>query len=192
MIDSDIVAQLKEGYNVNPQCKNLIAAACGIALLTCWEGLWFLGPHLMVPHWGNIREKIFCLAHDSLRHFGFHKAYEALCSSYYWLKMQHDLELIYIPACHDCQRLKSLRSKLMGPLHPLPVLDGRGESIAMDFIGSLLEDEGFNCILSIMDRLHSDIRIVLTRTDLTALELADLFFEHWYCKNGLPSSIVCD
>jgi ''chromo'' (CHRromatin Organisation MOdifier) domain./Integrase core domain. len=62
----------------------------------------------------------------------------------------------------------------------------------MDFVGPLPEDEGFNCIMTMTDRLGSDIRIAPTRTDLTAEELAEVFFRHWYCENGLPAEIVSD
>ena len=62
----------------------------------------------------------------------------------------------------------------------------------MDFIGPLKEDLGFNCILSITDRLGADIRIIPTRTDISAENLAILFFDHWYCENGLPLNIVSD
>ena len=40
------------------------------------------------------------------------------------------------------------------------------------------------------DRLGSDIQIIPTRIDITAEQLAPLFFNHWYCKNGLPKDIV--
>ena len=42
------------------------------------------------------------------------------------------------------------------------------------------------------DRLGSDIRIIPTRIDITAEDLALLFFNHWYCENGLPKDIVSD
>jgi hypothetical protein len=48
----------------------------------------------------------------------------------------------------------------------------------------------FDCILSITDRLHSDICIIPTRIDITAEDLAVLFFNNWYCENGLPLEIV--
>jgi len=60
----------------------------------------------------------------------------------------------------------------------------------MDFIGPLPTDIGFDTILSITDRLNSDICIVPTTANITADELAILFFDHWYCENGLPSNIV--
>ncbi len=63
--------------------------------------------------------------------------------------MQHDLEQSFIPGCVPCQRNKSSTTKPAGPLHPLPIPDQRGNSIAMDFIGPLPEDEGYNCLLTI-------------------------------------------
>jgi hypothetical protein len=62
----------------------------------------------------------------------------------------------------------------------------------MDFIGPLPLDVGHDCILTITDRLGSDIRIIPTSTKLTAKELAVLFFDNWYCENGLPIDIVSD
>ena len=62
----------------------------------------------------------------------------------------------------------------------------------MDFIGPLLTDEGYDCILTITDRLGADIRIVPTKTTITAEDLTMIFFNTWYCENGLPNNIVCD
>jgi hypothetical protein len=42
------------------------------------------------------------------------------------------------------------------------------------------------------DRLGSDIQIMPTRTNISAPELALLFFNHWFCENGLPLDIVSD
>lgn len=106
--------------------------------------------------------------------------------------MRRDLEQPYIPSCSDCLRNKSCTSKTPGPLHPLPVPNARGDSIAMDFIGRLLLDKGFDCILSMTDRLGADVHIVPTNITITAEDLALLFFKNWYCENGLPANIVCD
>ena len=76
------------------------------------------------------------------------------------------------------------------PLHPLPVPDERGESIAMDLIGPLPANEGYNCILTIMDHLFSHIRIIPCLFDISAEKLTGIFFEHWYCENGLPLNIL--
>jgi hypothetical protein len=92
----------------------------------------------------------------------------------------------------ECQRNKNSTTKAMGPLHPLPIPDERGDSIAIDFIGPLPEENGFDCILTMTDRLNSDIQIVPCTTKTTAEQLAILFFDKWYCENGLPLEIISD
>ena len=62
----------------------------------------------------------------------------------------------------------------------------------MDFIEPLKEGSGFNCVLSIMDCLGANIRIIPTHTDISVDNLAILFFNNWYCKNGLPLNIISD
>ena len=106
--------------------------------------------------------------------------------------MQRDLKHSYIPWCTECLWNKSATKKPAGPLHPLPIPDGCGDSVAMDFIRPLPVDNGFDCILTMTDRLGSDVWIIPTWTDITAKDLATLFFSHWYCKNGLPKDIVSD
>ena len=106
--------------------------------------------------------------------------------------MCRDLEGAYVPSCLECQQNKLRTMKPVGPLHPLPIPDQCGDSVTMDFIGPLPEDNGFNCILTMTDRLNADIQIVPTRTDITAPELAAIFFDCWYCENGLPLEIVSD
>jgi len=62
----------------------------------------------------------------------------------------------------------------------------------MDFVGDLPEEEGYNMILTITDRLGADIRLIPTTKDASAVDVARLFYEHWYCENGLPLEIVSD
>ena len=64
--------------------------------------------------------------------------------------------------------------------------------MAMDFIGPLPEDEGFDCIVTMMDRSGSDIQVVPTRMDISAKDFAELFFDHWYCENRLPLKLISD
>jgi hypothetical protein len=97
-----------------------------------------------------------------------------------------------IPSCKDCQQNKSCTMKAAGLLHPLPVPDSCGSSVAMDFVGPLKPDQGFDCILTITDRLGADIQIIPTQTNISTKELAVLFFNHWFCENGLLHEIISD
>ncbi|KAJ2935130.1 hypothetical protein H1R20_g1983, partial [Candolleomyces eurysporus] len=191
-MNDEFVALLQEGYRVDPWCLKFESAARGMSSFQNRAGLWFVNGRLVIPDFGNLRGILFQLAHDRLGHFGFKKAYATLRHDYYWPNMRTDLEVGYIPACEECQRNKDSTRRPAGPLHPLPVPDGRCQSIAMDFVGPLPLDGGYDTILTITDRLGSDIQLVPCKSTLTAPELAELFFDRWYCENGMPEDIVSD
>lgn len=89
-------------------------------------------------------------------------------------------------------RNKSRTTATSGPLHPLPVPDARGDSVAIDFIGPLPEDCGYDMLVTMTDRLNSDIRLVPCKSNITAEHFATLFFDNWFCENGLPREIISD
>lgn len=157
----------------------------------------------------NVYPKILFLVHNSLTgygtsvtdslslrlvigHFGADKSYASLWDAYYWPNMWLDLEKAYVPLCTDCQCNKSWTTKAPGLLHPLPIPDECGDSVALDFIGPLPKDQGSNCILTMTDCLGSDIHIIPTCTDALAEDVALLVFDNWYCNNGLPLNFVSD
>ena len=190
--DKQLLQQIKNGYSEDPWCRKLPSSMQSWPQLRLHNDLWYVGDRLIIPRTGSLRETLFQLAHDVLGHFEFDKTYGSLRSAYYWPNMRRDLEKGYVASCPDCQRNKSSTSKPIGPLHPLPIPDQRGDSVAIDFIGPLPEDDGKNCIITFTDRLGSDIQLTATRTDLNAEELAYLFFDKWYCENGLPADIISD
>jgi len=116
----------------------------------------------------------------------------SLRSVYYWPRMRTELEEAYVPGCDACQRNKGSMKRPTGPLHLLPVPDGQGNSVAIDFIGPLPEEDGFDCIVTMTNRTGADVRVVPTRMDISAEEFAQFFFNHWYCENGLPVELISD
>ena len=191
-LEDSLLDAIRSGYVDDPFTAKLSNAATGMHNVSHENGFWFVDGRLFVPNVKHIRELLFRLAHDKLGHFGVPKSLHVLRDSFYWPKMRRDLERAYIPSCADCQRNKSRTTKPFGPLHPLPVPDRRCDSVAIDFIGPLPLDDGYDCILTLTDRLGSDIRLVPTTCSLTAQGLAELFFREWYCENGLPLEIVSD
>jgi hypothetical protein len=191
-IDETLVNKIRGAYATDPWCQKLLSASYGMPNLVVRNGLWYLDDRLIVPSGCGVHQEIFRMAHDVLGHFGFGKTYDLIRSSYFWPNMRKDLEEGYLPSCTDCQRNKSSTQKSAGPLHPLPVPDDRCQSVTMDFIGPLPEDNGYNCILTLTDRLNSEYRFIPTRTDISAKQLALIFFDKWYCENGLPAELFSD
>ncbi|KAG9221807.1 hypothetical protein CCMSSC00406_0006750 [Pleurotus cornucopiae] len=188
----EFLEKIEQGYTKDAWCKKLLDKGIGVAGVSKWNGLLYVADHLVVPRVTDVRKSLFQMAHDCLSHFGSAKSYAALQKTFYWPHMCRNLEESYIPGCVDCQHNKSPTSKPVGPLHSLDVPDGRFQNITLDFVGPLPEDDGYNYLLTITDRLDADIRLIPCRTDLSAERAASLFFNHWYCKNGLPKEIISD
>jgi hypothetical protein len=190
--DPKISGDIRVGYTSDSFCQKILKNQDSFPTVKVVDGLIYIGSRLVVPRVGTIREDLFRMAHDSLGHFGAEKSYANLRSAYYWPRMRVELEEAYVPGCDACQRNKGSTKRPAGPLHPLPVPDERGDSVAVDFIGPLPEDEGFDAIVTMTDRLGSDVRVVPTRTDISAEGFAEVFFEHWYCENSLPLEFISD
>src|SRR6202789_2627255 len=159
---------------------------------TLTDRLLYVGRRLVIPKDLKVRELLYNIAHDTLGHFGFDKSYESLRGSYYWPNMRRDLENAYIPSCAECQRNKSNTSKPTGPLHPLPVPDDRFDTVALDFIGPLPEEDGIDTILTMTDLLRADICITGIHSSYTATQVAIVLFDEWYCENGLMLHLISD
>ncbi len=204
------LTRIRAGYADDRWCKRLLRSLCDdhsepllalqqgllngkdIAGVSVIDSLLFVGDRLCIPRVPEIRESLYRLAHDAMGHFSAEKSYGLLRHSYYWPNMRRNLERLYVPGCDKCQRNKTPNRKPRGPLHPLPVPDGRLQSITIDFVGRLPSDHGFDCIATITCRLNSEIRIIPCRYDQTAEDFAELFFINWYCENGLPIHIISD
>jgi hypothetical protein len=102
---------------------------------------------MVIPKYKNLCEHLFQLAHDNLRHFGAEKSYANLRDNFYWPNMRKDLTNGYVLGCPDCQWNKASTTKHAGPLHLLPIPDRRFDSVAIDFVGPLSRDDGFNAIV---------------------------------------------
>jgi hypothetical protein len=195
--DPSIVQEIKEGYRMDPWCKALAHdLAQGITdsklQIASRNGLIFIGDRLIIPKHKDLWENLFRLAHDNLGHFGAEKSYASLRNEFYWPNMRRDLVEAYVLSCTDCQRNKNWTTTLASPLHPLPVPDKCFDSVAIDFIGPLPKDDGFDCIVTMTDRLGADIQIAPCNTSMTAEEFASIFFDRWFCENGCPLELITD
>lgn len=188
--DKSVLDAIRAGYETDEFTKCLLES--GVAGVTVANGLVYTGSRLVIPKVAEVQENLFQLAHDALGHFGSDKSYAGLRDCYYWPGMRKDLEVGYIPGCIDCQRNKSHTTKPAGPLHPLPIPEGCCDSVVIDFVGPLPLDEGFDTICTMTCRLNSKIMIVPVRANISAEDFAEVFFNTWFCENGLPLEIVSD
>ena len=102
----------------------------------------------------------------------------------------------YIASCDVCQRVKVLRHRPYGSLTSLSKPEGPWQQIAMDFITGLplSKRKGivYDAILMVIDRYTKMARYIPITKTVTAVELADLFFEEIICRFGVPKECVTD
>ena len=190
--DRTLTLEILKGYADDTFCTKLFAQLGSLPHLVERGGLLFLDNRLMILHINSLRERLFQLVHDAASHFGPDKSYGMLRNLFYWPNMRHNLLNAYLPSCLACMRNKLPTMAPAGPLHPLPIPDKCGDSVAIDFIRPLPEEDGYNMILSMTDCLGADIHLVPCRDTISACDLAILFFNHWFCENRLPTEIVSD
>ncbi|GBG71681.1 hypothetical protein CBR_g9094 [Chara braunii] len=154
-----------------------------------------LEPRICVPSTGQLRVQAVAEFHDQATagHMGFHKTLVRVCRLYVWPKSK-DFVKAYIQECPTCQEVNSVNHLPYGLLQPLPIPEGRWQSISMDFIGPLRPptQRGHDAILVVVDRFTKRARFVPCRYRISAREVADVVFDRVVRDHGLPQSIISD
>ncbi len=104
--------------------------------------------------------------------------------------IQKDDAKEYMKTCLTCQQNWTLNKKQAGLLRPLPIPEGRWESVSMDFMVSLPPSRGFDAIMMVVDRFSKMAHFIPTKDSDTTQETSRLFFTHVFKHHGLPKDIV--
>jgi hypothetical protein len=115
--------------------------------------IYYKGRIYLVPESG-LKKKILQATHDSplAGHQGFLKTYRMIRERFSWKGLKEDV-LKYVKECSTCQQNKVEHTHPAGLLQPLPIPEGKWESISMDFITGLPKVQGRDCIYVVVDRL---------------------------------------
>ena len=90
---------------------------------------------------------------------------------YWWPQLQKDV-LKYVEGCEVCQRVKPHRTAKATPLHPFQPPTRPWEVITLDLIRPLLESQGYNVILVIVDWFTKAKKFEPTHMELTSQGMA--------------------
>ncbi len=147
---------------------------------------------LCVPK--DLQKTITAEIHDSLpysAHAGFHRTYNKVASIYYWPKMTRTIKH-YVQTCDICQKAKPKRHGQRGFLKSIPIPSQPFEVITMDFIMDLPLSNGYNAILTIVDKLTKYTHFIPCNTTINEIETAKLFHDHIWMHYGLPRQVITD
>ena len=148
---------------------------------------------LCIPNVQDIKLKLFHDHHDSnsAGHFGLDRCYDSISKYYYWRGLKKEL-YEYIASCETCQKSKQSTQAPNGLLFPHDVPSHNWEVISMDFVTAFPDDNGFNSVFVVVDKLSKMAHFIPTSKDVTAVGTAWLFFNNVFRYHGLPTKIISD
>ena len=147
-------------------------------------------PRSLVPH-------LLHTHHDLpiAGHVGVTKLTASLTSRFYWRGMHRDIEH-YVHSCQICQMAKPSTLAPAGLLRPLPVPTRNWQTVGLDFMTNLpVTARGHNGILVFtchLSRMAHAIPIRIGSSELTATEVARIYFDNIFRLYGWPSRLVSD
>ncbi|QRW03556.1 Ty3/Gypsy polyprotein/retrotransposon [Ceratobasidium sp. AG-Ba] len=98
----------------------------------------------------------------------------------------------YVRTCDICQKAKPKRHGQRGFLKSIPIPSQPFEVVTMDFIMDLPPSNGYNAILTIVDKLTKFAHFIPCTTSINEEETAKLFHAHIWTKYGLPRQVITD
>jgi hypothetical protein len=200
--DNEITELFKQAYENDPIPNQILndlrikkQHSKLISLAECSEAdsLLYYRERKYVPDYLPLKLYLLKQYHDSptAGHPGRAKTLEILARDYYW----PDIYLFvkkYTRNCKTCARSKPSNQARHGVLKTLSIPERPWTEIAMDFIVGLPESEGFNSILTVIDRLTGLKHLIPCNDTTGSEELAWLYLKEVWRLHGLPLSIVSD
>ncbi|QRV96541.1 Retrovirus-related Pol polyprotein from transposon [Ceratobasidium sp. AG-Ba] len=185
---ADVLKKLQGEYDpMNPPYKQYRIGENGL-IYFCRDDNY----KLCVPK--DLQKEVVAEIHDSLQegaHAGYHRTYNKVASTYYWPKMVHVIKE-YVRTCDICQKAKPKRHGQRGFLKSIPIPSQPFEVVTMDFIMDLPPSNGYNAILTIVDKLTKFAHFIPCNTSTNEEETAKLFHAHIWTKYGLPRQVITD
>jgi hypothetical protein len=212
-----IVELIKDAQELDPQCRRILSRLRGHAqysrslalapqsLLHRYsvveDSLLRYDSRVLVPAQESIRNQLLETYHDcpSGGHWGRDKTLDLIRRRFTWPGIAEDVRE-YVATCPVCQGKAIHRHKPYGQLQPLPIptdiWNSPFKEISLDWITGLPVSRRygleFDSILAVVCRVTKYALFLPTREDSTAVDFAELFFEHVECRFGTPRSVVTD
>ena len=143
-------------------------------------------PRPLVPP--NLRREIFDIFHN-LSHPGARTTTRLVANEFVWHNLKRDVAA-WCSQCERCQCSKVQRhTKSAIPCIPVP--DKAFIHVHLDIVGPLPQCQGFNYLLTILDR-YSRWPEAVPLKGITADECASAFIANWVARHGVPRHITSD
>ncbi|KAG8713777.1 hypothetical protein FRC09_018344 [Ceratobasidium sp. 395] len=192
----DLDQQVKDGILEDPRLSKVITALRDNEKVKDWEwddGFLRFKGKIYVPNDKELRKLIMESRHNNIAvgHPGQFRTYELVSRKYIWSSMKKSVN-DYVSHCESCIRNKHSNQVPPGLLNPIELPLRPWEEITYDLITQLPESEGFDAILTVVDRLSKMVHFIPTTSNATAIDVANLFVTYVWKLHGLPKKTISD
>jgi RNase H-like domain found in reverse transcriptase/Reverse transcriptase (RNA-dependent DNA polymerase)/Integrase zinc binding domain/Chromo (CHRromatin Organisation MOdifier) domain/gag-polyprotein putative aspartyl protease len=188
-----MIQKIRDGYQLDSACRKILESPKQPYRVE--NGIIYHNlDQIYVPDDKSLRTFILKETHDIQigGHVGMNKTVELVKRKFYWPSMDKDIQL-FVASCQKCQENKNRNDNIIGLLQPLPVPNYRWQQVTMDLITQLPRTKkGHDAIVVFVDKLSKYNYYEPTTTNVTAPELAEIFFRTVVRRHGVPESIVSD
>ena len=200
--EKDILKEIRHGMDIEDQeevvvkaVKELKKSPAKSIRTSKWSmenSLLYYRGKIYVPR-ADLCHQILALCHDSklAGHPGRWKTLELVSWNYWWPQMSRYIGK-YMSTCDMCLHMKSIRQPPTRELHPLPIPNAPWDTISVNFITELLESNGKDAIMVVVDSMTKWSHFISTVTTLMAAGTAQLYLQHVWKHNSLPRRVVSD
>ncbi len=193
---STLLSAIRLAYQQDPICAAILQEPerHRYRTFTVRDGVIYKEKQIYIPNDKHIKTQLLTEAHDVpvSGHVGVTKTIDLLTRTYYWPNMHKEVKQ-YVTSCLPCQANKPSSQQPMGLLQPLPIPERRWEQVSMDLITQLPRTHtGHDAIVVFVDKMSKLVHYAATTTNVTAPQLASIFFHTVVRHHGVPSSIVSD
>jgi len=152
---------------------------------------------LYIPSEASVWTELLKHHHDNelTEHFSIEWTLELMSCKYYWSELVKDVKK-YVFSCNICQRVKVSKHCSYDEMQVLPHSNSLWKKVIMNIITGLPSskhsDSVYDAILMIVDRYIKMTQYIFISKTLTAMQLADIFFEKIVCHYRTSKEIVSD
>ncbi|GBG71316.1 hypothetical protein CBR_g8738 [Chara braunii] len=195
-LKEDLVEHTAKDPDLSPILEQLKADPSSQPDFHECDGLVFLRygkfDRLCVPNHAPLRTQFLDLAHGRSGHFDFEKTYGSLLQQFDWPGMKGSAKK-FIVECQVCQRTKVHRHKPYGLFKPLPIPDGPGESISIDFTDMGKVSEAANSqVMVIVERFSKFLNLIPFPPHAPTELVIEEFHQQYILQFGQLKTIVSD
>ncbi|QRV95072.1 Transposon Tf2-1 polyprotein [Ceratobasidium sp. AG-Ba] len=127
---------------------------------------------IYVPNNNSIRKDILASRHDNMAagHPGQFRTLELVNRKYYWKSLKKSVTS-YVSHCESCIRNKHSNQLPPGLLNPIELPSRPWDHINYNLITGLPESEGFDTILTVVDRMSRMVHFIPTTSRASAVDV---------------------